>query len=158
MPRFQLLKNDNYETLYVDGKQVASAHTLDAEDVVAAITGEQVETVDESDLDDDKITNEGGNVYYDGELIWENGKGHPSEWPFEDDDAEAPAENGDEPAPQLLSGRAMELLDKVCAAYWAYAAADERSYEEREAKKVVDFELAQLAVELRADGIAGVGE
>jgi len=82
----QIIKDENYVTMYIDGKSVISGHSLYPEEVAEAILGENnVKMVDLDDLaynDDHNFTyDDNGNVFLDGMMVWINGKGHPDIFP-----------------------------------------------------------------------------
>ena len=83
--KVQFIKDDNYQTMYIDGKQVLSGHSLYPEDVVGAIIGsENVTEIAIEDFEEDELTiKDNGDILLDDVLLWENGVGHPQEFPFE---------------------------------------------------------------------------
>ena len=79
--KVQFFKDDNYETMYINGKQVLSGHRLYAEDVAREILGEEnVYTTDLWKIEDEL---EADGTTWNGILLWEDGVGHPLEYPFE---------------------------------------------------------------------------
>ena len=84
--KVQLIKDENYETLYLEGKAVAAAHSLTVEDVLFALLPKSdIDIVDlDEDFDDSEFTsNDKGDQFIDGIMTWENGEGHPKEFPWE---------------------------------------------------------------------------
>ena len=82
--KVQFIKDENYQTMYIDGKQSISGHTLYPEDVARAILGgENVYEVDlEIDFEDGELTVKDNGDILDGDItLWTNG-GHPQEFPY----------------------------------------------------------------------------
>ena len=85
--KIQFIKDENYQTMYIDNKRVLSGHSLDAEEVAQAIVGfDNVTIVDTDEFDEDKVTFENGSTYYlnteQGKMMYWNDDGHPEEYPF----------------------------------------------------------------------------
>ena len=82
--KVQFIKDDNYQTMYIDGKQVLSGHTLYPEDIVTEILGaENVIGISLEDFDDDELKIQSYKNWEIDVCLWENGIGHPKEYPFE---------------------------------------------------------------------------
>lgn len=78
--KVQFFKDDDYQTMYINGKQVLSGRRLYAEDVAREILGEEnVHTTDLWDIGDEL---EADGTTWNGILLWEDGVGHPLEYPF----------------------------------------------------------------------------
>jgi hypothetical protein len=81
--KVQFFSDDNYQTMYINGKQVLSGHQLYPEDVAREILGgENVHSTTLWDIEDE-LEGENGDTTWNGILLWENGVGHPQEYPFE---------------------------------------------------------------------------
>ena len=79
--KVQFFKDDDYETMYINGKQVLSGHRpLNAEDVAREILGgENVYATELWEVEDEL---EADGTTWNGILLWEDGVGHPLEYPF----------------------------------------------------------------------------
>ena len=84
---------DDWEALYINGKLVAEAHNLQAEEITQAIVdflndGSTSEIVKAWCADEDRFTSVDGVDYLDGTPIWYDNdspgvpQGVPMEWPF----------------------------------------------------------------------------
>jgi len=82
--KVQFFFDDDYQTMYVDGKQVLSGHALEPEEVASMILGSQnVHFTSMFDMDEDELEDVDGDTVWNGVVLWENGVGHPAEYPFE---------------------------------------------------------------------------
>ena len=85
--KIQFLKEENYEGMYIYGKLVCSAHSLNPEDVAQAIceylqNESIVETLKLWDFDDEAFTSDYEGYFMNGKRVWLDGKGFVDEWPF----------------------------------------------------------------------------
>jgi hypothetical protein len=80
--KVQFFKDDVYETMYINGKRVLSGlRPLNAEDVAVKILGGiNVHRTILWEIEDEL---EGDERIWNGILLWEDGVGHPLEYPFE---------------------------------------------------------------------------
>jgi len=79
--KVQFFTDDNYQTMYINGKQVLGGHSLNAEDVAVKILGGiNVHRTILWEIEDEL---EGDERIWNGILLWEDGVGHPLEYPFE---------------------------------------------------------------------------
>ena len=80
--KVHILRDENYEALYIDGLKVLEGHSLDAHDVAFAILGKDnaffcdLEDIDQINYDKD------GNSFLDNEMIWKNGEGFVDQLPL----------------------------------------------------------------------------
>lgn len=83
--KVQIINDENYSALYIDGVLAFDGHTLYASDVAEAILGAaNVNVVNCDDIEDLEYDDD-GNSFVDGVMIWENGRGFVKNYPFEID-------------------------------------------------------------------------